>query len=296
MFPHALFCIRIEDMKNSEKENTPDLWIEYFPFPKQEGNKYDRGHAIIGGGGISSTGAAKIAARCALRSGAGLVSVACDAESLPVYAASFQAVMTKLVANVSEFTKLIDDKRVTAISLGSGAGIIEKTKEFVLAALAKNKSVVIDADALSVFADNPHLLFSAIKSPCILTPHEGEFKRLFGTLIDDGDSREIRAQMAAQLSGAVVILKGFNTVIAAPDGRIAINYNATPHLASAGTGDALAGICVGLLAQNMPAFEAACASVWLHAEAASRFGAGLTADDIAELLPEILKELMDYKS
>ncbi len=278
-------------MQNTEQENTPDLWLEHFPFPKQEGNKYDRGHAVIGGGGIASTGAAKIVARCALRSGAGLVSVACDAESLPIYATSFQAVMTKQVDNVQEFVKLIDDKRVTAVSLGSGAGVSERTKEFALAALAKNKPLVLDADAISVFSDNPHLLFSAIKSSCIMTPHEGEFSRLFGRLVEEGDSKLARAKKAAKLSGSVVVLKGFNTVIAAPDGRSAVNCNATPYLASAGTGDALAGICVGLLAQDMPAFEAACAGTWLHAEAASIFGVGLIAEDIAELLPEVLRSL-----
>ncbi|MEQ1789282.1 MAG: NAD(P)H-hydrate dehydratase [Rickettsiales bacterium] len=281
-------------MENLEAKNTPDLWLKHFPVPMPEGNKYDRGHAIIGGGGIASTGAAKLVASCALRSGAGLVSVACDRESLPVYAASFQAVMTKLVENKQEFVRLIEDSRVSVISLGSGAGITEKTKEFVLAVLAKNKPLLLDADAISVFASNPLLLFSAIKSsksPCVMTPHEGEFKRLFGAFIEDNDSGLIRAKKASQLSGAVVVLKGFNTIIAAPDGRAAINHNATPYLATAGSGDALAGICVGLLAQAMPVFEAACAGVWLHSEVASRFGAGLIAEDIAELLPDLLKEI-----
>jgi hydroxyethylthiazole kinase-like uncharacterized protein yjeF len=281
-------------MENLEAKNTPDLWLKHFPVPMPEGNKYDRGHAIIGGGGIASTGAAKLVASCALRSGAGLVSVACDRESLLVYAASFQAVMTKLVENKQEFVRLIEDSRVSVISLGSGAGITEKTKEFVLAVLAKNKPLLLDADAISVFASNPLLLFSAIKSsksPCVMTPHEGEFKRLFGAFIEDNDSGLIRAKKASQLSGAVVVLKGFNTIIAAPDGRAAINHNATPYLATAGSGDALAGICVGLLAQAMPVFEAACAGVWLHSEVASRFGAGLIAEDIAELLPDLLKEI-----
>ena len=274
-------------MKNPAKKNTPDLWRKLFPLPKSEGNKYDRGNLVIGGGGIASTGAAKIAARCALRSGAGLVSIACDRESLPVYAASLQAVMTKLVDNKQEFSALIDDKRVTAVALGSGAGVTEKTKEFVFATLAKNKALVLDADAITVFANIPHLLFPAIKSPCIMTPHEGEFSRLFGKLIED-DDRVIKAQKAAKLSGAVIILKGFNTVIAAPDEHIVINHNATPYLASAGTGDALTGICAGLLAQGMPVFEAACAAVWLHSEAASSFGVGLIAEDIADLLPAVL--------
>lgn len=281
-------------METLEVRNIPVLWLKHFPQPKLEGNKYDRGHAIIGGGGIASTGAAKIAARCALRAGAGLVSVACDRESLPIYATSFQAVMTKTVENVVEFSNLIEDKRVTAVSLGSGAGVIEKTKDFVLTTLTKNKPLVLDADAISVFANDPQSLFNAIKSSqstCIMTPHEGEFKRLFGMFIEDDDSKSIRAKKAAQLSEAVVVLKGNNTVIASPDGRLVVNHNATPYLATAGSGDALVGICVGLLAQSMPAFEAACASVWLHSEAASRFGAGLIAEDIAELLPDLLKEI-----
>lgn len=286
-------------MQNSVTENTPGLWLKYFPLPKPEDNKYDRGHAIIVGGGISTTGAAKIAARCALRSGAGLVSVACDTESLPVYAASFQAVMTKLVNNKKEFANLIADERVTALLSGPGAGVTARTREFALAALAGNKPLILDADAITVFEGAPDLLFSAIKSSLnssgILTPHEGEFKRLFATLAADGDisldSKITRARKAAELSGAILILKGFNTVIASPGKQVAINYNATPYLASAGTGDALAGICVGLLAQGMPAFEAACAGVWLHSEAASRFGPGLIAEDIADLLPSILREL-----
>jgi ADP-dependent NAD(P)H-hydrate dehydratase / NAD(P)H-hydrate epimerase len=274
-----------------ETRNSPELWLEHFPRLRPEYNKYDRGYVVIGGGGISSTGAARISARCALRSGAGLVSVACDAESLPIYAASMQAVMTKLINNTQEFAKLIEDRKVTAVALGSGAGVTEKTKEFVLVTLAKKKSMVIDADAISVFSDNPHLLFSSIKSPCTLTPHEGEFKRLFGELVSKDGTREARTQQAAKLSGAVVILKGTNTVIAAPDGRVVVNYDAPSYLASAGTGDALAGICAGLLAQGMPFFEAGCAGVWLHTQAALKFGVGLIAEDIADLLPTVLKKI-----
>lgn len=278
-----------------ETRNSPELWLEHFPALKPEYNKYDRGYVVIGGGGIASTGAARISARCALRSGAGLVSVACDSESLPVYASSLQAVMTRLTNNAEEFLKLIEDKKVTSIALGSGAGVTERTQEFVLAALEMNKPVVIDADAISVFADNPQLLFSSIKSPCIMTPHEGEFARLFGNLIDSRQGRTERAQQAAKLSGSVVILKGADTVIAAPDGKTVINYDAPPYLATAGTGDALAGICAGLLAQGMPAFAAACAAVWMHTQAAIKFGIGLIAEDIADLLPEVLKEIHALK-
>lgn len=278
--------------------NDPSLWQAHFPTPTPEGNKYDRGHAVIMGGGIASTGATKLAARAALRVGAGLVSVACDMQSLPIYGAFFQAVMTKLTANAEEFSALITDNRVTAVLVGCGCGVSEKTKAFALFALSLKKPVVLDADALTVFEINPQKLFYAINSPsssnfsCILTPHDGEFTRLFGGFIEDSDRVE-KARKAAKLSGAVVVLKGFNTIIAAPDGRVAVNNNSTPYLATAGSGDVLAGICVGLLAQSMPAFEAACAGVWLHSEVARNFGAGLIAEDIAELLPKYLQKIIN---
>jgi len=272
-------------------ENTPALWAVHFPRPKPEGNKYDHGHAVILGGPAQSTGAAKIAARCALRVGAGLVSVACDAKALPIYAASFQAVMTKIVKGQHDFSRLISDNRVKAVLLGPGAGITSRTKDFALATLAQKKSVILDADALAVFATKPQEFFKAIQSPCILTPHEGEFERLFGTIINVNDDRINRACQVAHISSAIMILKGPGTVIAGPDGRFVVNTNGTPYLATAGTGDALAGICVGLLSQGMAAFEAACAAVWLHAETARHFGPGLIAEDIADGLPAILQSL-----
>ena len=245
---------------------------------------------MITGGWLLSTGATKLAAVAALRIGAGLVSVACDSESLPVYANCFQAVMNKLVRSVEEFSAIIADAKVTAVLVGCGGGVTQKTKDFALATLNLHKPTVLDADALTVFKDNPNELFSAIKSakkPCILTPHDGEFARLFSM---DGDRLE-RAKKAAEISGAVVILKGFNTIIASPDGRVVVNNNASPYLATAGSGDVLAGMCVGLLAGNMSAFEAACAVVWLHGEAGSKLGVGLIAEDIAKVLPEILREV-----
>lgn len=281
-------------MHQNPPNNDPSLWRDKLPVPLPEGNKYDRGYAVITGGGLLSTGATKLAAGAALRIGAGLVSVACDSESLPVYAAYFQAVMNKLVWSVEEFSAFIADEKVTAVLVGCGCGVTQKTKDFALAALNLHKPTVLDADALTVFKDNPNELFSAIKSakkPCILTPHEGEFARIFS--IDS--SRLERAKKSAEISGAVVILKGFNTVIAAPDGRVVINNNASPYLATAGSGDVLAGMCVGLLAGNMPAFEAACAVVWLHGEVGSKLGVGLIAEDIEEMLPKILSEIMVQK-
>jgi hydroxyethylthiazole kinase-like uncharacterized protein yjeF len=272
--------------------NTPDVWKHHFPWPHNEGNKYDRGHAVIVGGEWQSTGATKLAAQAALRIGAGLVSVVCDTRSLPLYADTFRAVMTKLSDTLDDYVGIINDKRVKAVLIGPGAGVTEHTKTYVLEALLALKPMVLDADALSIFAKEPQSLFDAIKSPCILTPHEGEFKRLFGSLVNEKEEALNRAIYTASLSGAVIILKGFHTIIAAPDGKAAINTNATPFLATAGSGDVLAGLCTGLLAQGMPAFEAACAAVWFHAEAGRRFGAGLTSEDIADQLPPILQE--DY--
>ncbi len=267
--------------------NIPALFLPYLPTPAPEGNKYTRGHAIILGGPMECSGAARIAAKNTLRIGAGLVSISCDSASLPIYAAACEAVMVKPIASIEDFVELIGDDRVTCVLLGPGAGVNAHTKACVEAALLARKPCVLDADALSVFERTPHLLFELIESPCILTPHEGEFARLFGAVHD----RAAQALEAAQRSGAVVVLKGFETIIAEPDGRLALNQNATPYLATAGSGDALAGLCTGLLAQGMPAFEAACAGVWIHAEVARNFGAGLIAEDIEQGVAGVLKTL-----
>ncbi len=277
------------------KKNTPTLWLNHLRWPHPNSHKYDRGYAIINGGDWGQTGAAKIAAYCALRIGAGVVAVACTAKALPSYSTFFQAIMTKPVRNKAEFSALIKDQRVSAVLLGPGNGINARTKSYTLEALRQKKSVVLDADALNVFSKDPQVLFEAIASPCILTPHEGEFSRLFGKSTRAMNDKPKRARIAALKSGAVVVLKGFDTVIAAPDGRVVINTNATPFLATAGAGDALAGICTGLLAQGMPSFEAACAAVWIHAKLASDFGPGLIAEDIAGSLPPVLCFLHKYK-
>ncbi len=263
--------------------NSPDLWRAVLPRPQADGHKYDRGYAVVLGGGIASTGAAKIAARNALRAGAGLVSIACDSEALPAYAAELEAVMTKRCDDLGAFETLIADAHVTAVLLGPAAGVTPRTREAVLAALALAKPCVLDADALTVFADAPETLFSRIQSPTILTPHAGEFARLFGAQDD--------ALAAAKRSHAVVVLKGAETIIAAPDGRCVVNHHASPYLATAGSGDALAGIITGLLAQDMEAFDAACAAVWMHGEVGIHFGAGLIAEDIADGLPAVLHRL-----
>lgn len=268
-------------------DNSPDLWLNALPAFKADGSKYDRGYCVVLGGPVASTGAARLSARAALRIGAGLVSVVCDPSSLIVYATALEAVMTKVVSDETAFAELIDDPRITAVIMGPAAGVNDRTKMFVLAALKAREACVLDADALSVFKDDPTELFKTIRSPVLLTPHEGEFTRLFGKVTD----READALRAAKTSGAVVLLKGRDTIIAAPDGRMVINRAAPPTLATAGSGDVLAGFAGGLIAQGMDVFDAACAAAWIHAEAARLFGPGLISEDLSELVPQVLRRL-----
>ncbi len=263
-------------------ENEPGLWHEALPAPGATDHKYSRGHALLVGG-FPMTGAARMSARAAARAGAGATTIAVPPVALMVYLASLLSVM---VARLDDLPRLLADARVTALLIGPGAGVSDATRAHALAMLATGRAVVLDADALTVFADAPAELFAAITGPCVMTPHEGEFRRLF----DLAGSKLARARAASVQSGAVIVLKGADTVIAAPDGRAAINTNAPPTLATAGSGDVLSGIVLGLLAQGMPAFEAACAAVWLHGAAAARFGHGLMAEDLPDLLPEIFKD------
>lgn len=279
-------------------ENVPDLWADIFPSPQIDGHKYARGHAVVASGGLTSTGAARLSARAALRAGAGLVTVASPHDALAVNAAALTAVMVRETDSVQQFADLLADKRLNVCVIGPGAGVGDRTRGLVRAALAARRSLVLDADALTGFADDQDQLFGAIRKQddpqVVLTPHGGEFGRLFGTIAEGDDRSKLeRARAAAQVSGAVVLLKGADTVIAAPDGRAAITANAPPWLATAGSGDVLAGIIGGMLAQGVPAFEAACMAAWLHGEAAHEFGPGLIAEDLPEALPAVLRNLYD---
>jgi hydroxyethylthiazole kinase-like uncharacterized protein yjeF len=266
--------------------NHPDWWRGHFPWPTPADHKYTRGHALVAGGAVM-TGAARLAARAAARIGAGLVTVTAPEPALPIYAAALTGIIVQPAGGLDAFQALLADPRRNAALIGPGAGVGAETCDKVLAILAAEKRAVLDADALTSFAKNAEVVFRAIRSPCVLTPHEGEFARLF----DPSGSKIERALRAARASGAVVLLKGNDTVIAAPDGRAAVNEGAPPELATAGSGDVLAGMVVGLLAQGMPAFEAAAAAVWLHGAAGRRVGPGLIADDLVEGLPAVLTVL-----
>jgi NAD(P)H-hydrate epimerase len=295
--------------------NRPALWRHAHPRPGLEAHKYTRGHAVVVSGPADATGAARMGARAALRAGAGLVTVVGSATATAVNATHLTAVMVKAVGNDSALADFLGDARRNAVLIGPAAGVATATASAVLTVLASSAAAVLDADALTSFAPdadekpvraagfgfvvrgaepgpNADALFAAIKGragPVVLTPHEGEFKRLFGQL---SGSKLERARQAAAASGAVVILKGPDTVIAAPDGRAAINDNAPPWLATAGSGDVLAGLVTGLIAQRMPAFEAAAAAVWLHGECGMSLGAGLIAEDLPEALPGVLRRLL----
>jgi len=294
-----------DQVRPSAFENHPALWRPMWPWPRIDDHKYRRGHAVIVGG-ARMTGAARLATRAAQRVGAGLVSVLCPPAAFPIYAGSLASALIEPVGDHAGFTaSLADlrraDPRRTAVLIGPGAGLSAETRERTLAVVAGGRACVIDADALTGFADTPALLRDRLHGRCVLTPHDGEFSRLFPELGSGvgGDSgpappgcdRLTRARAAAAATGAVVVLKGPDTVIAAADGNAVINANAPPTLAVAGSGDVLAGLLVGLLVQGMPAFAAAAAAVWLHGAAAARFGPGLIAEDLAEQVPALLRTL-----
>ena len=280
-------------------ENDPDFWCYAFPVPRFDSHKYARGHALIVSGGVAATGAARLAARGALRAGAGLVTLASPRDALIVNASALTAVMVRPVDTVVEFGELLADKRYNTCIIGPGAGMGTRTCDFVCTALAAGRHLVLDADALTSFATAPERLFESIKSShnqqVVLTPHEGEFSRLFPDLSAEHSDRSKleRARAAAERSGAVVLVKGSDTTVAAPDGRATIAANAPPWLATAGAGDVLAGIIAGLLAQGVLAFEAASIGVWMHGEAASEAGPGLIAEDLPEALPAVYRRIYD---
>ena len=271
------------------EENTPDLWRDIFPFPQADSHKYNRGTALIRGGALM-TGASRLAARAAQRVGAGLVTLAAPSSALPIYAEALESVSVRPCDTMQDWQALIDDARRPALLIGPGLGLGPSSREEVLAALAAKRPTVVDADGLTSFADKPEALFEKLHADCVLTPHEGEFARLFGK--SEGD-KVARALAAAKRAGCVVLLKGAETVIASADGRAVINRNAPPWLATAGAGDVLAGMILGLVAQKMPVFWATAAAAWMHGKIAALHGPGLIAEDIIAGIPFILRELLE---
>jgi hydroxyethylthiazole kinase-like uncharacterized protein yjeF len=298
----------LADMHPATWENSPALWGAQFPIPAASGHKYSRGHAVVVSGGRTHTGAARLAAMATLRGGAGLVTLASPRDALDINAAASLAVMVRPVDAAAEFAIMLADPRFNAVAIGPGAGVGAHTREMALTALAVpegglRRSAVLDADAITSFADHAEELFAALRNngSAVLTPHAGEFSRLFAKALEKtheagtpGKSQASKldaARAAAAMAGAVVVYKGADTVIAAPDGRAVINANAPPWLATAGTGDVLAGLVTALLAQGTPPFEAAAAAVWIHGEAANAAGPGMISEDLAPRFGEVYRRL-----
>lgn len=278
--------------------NRPELWSAALPRPARDAHKYRRGHVLVLSGGPLNTGAARLSAKGAARAGAGVVTVGSPREALAVNASHMTSTMLAEVEDAASLRAFLTDRSPAAVVIGPAFGVGEKCRSFVETVLAsvagdREKTAVLDADAITSFEEVPERLFQAIARSgwaAVLTPHEGEFRRLFPGIAEA--AKVDRAAKASRTSGAVVVYNGPDTVIAAPDGRVAVNANGSPWLATAGSGDVLAGIVAGLAGQGMPAFEAACAAVWIHAEAGTRFGPGLIAEDLPDMLPAILRELL----
>ena len=278
--------------------NAPELWADKLPVPEVDTHKYRRGHVGVMSGGPSATGAARLAAMGAARAGAGAVTLLSPSNAVLVNAAHLTAIMLRRSDSVDDLADFVKEKKPAAFVLGPGAGVTHHTRTHALELLAMKGGpvLVLDADGITACAEAPDMLFAAAEASAglVLTPHEGEFGRLFPDInADNVPSKLERARRAAERAHGVVVLKGADTVVAAPDGRAVINSNGAPWLATAGSGDVLAGLLAGLIAQGMLAFEAACAAVWIHAEAGSRFGPGLIAEDLPGLVPGVLRELLD---
>ncbi|MDF1600113.1 NAD(P)H-hydrate dehydratase [Mesorhizobium sp. YIM 152430] len=282
----------------SDNRNLPALWAASLPRPARDAHKYRRGHVLVLSGGPLNTGAARLSAKGAARAGAGAVTVGSPRDALSTNAAHLTSTMLAEIEDAAALTAFLTERSPAAVVIGPAFGVGVKCRAFVEAILSsapgkKHATLVLDADAITAFEDEPEGLFSLVAGSgwkVVLTPHEGEFRRLFADIKEE--SKAGRTMEAARRSGAIVVYKGPDTTIAGPDGRVAVNGNGSPFLATAGSGDVLAGMIAGLAGQGMPTYEAACAAVWIHAEAGARFGPGLIADDLPDMLPAILRELL----
>ncbi|MBI1365427.1 MAG: NAD(P)H-hydrate dehydratase [Alphaproteobacteria bacterium] len=282
----------LADINPHTYENQSALWAGAIPRPTFASHKYDRGHAIAVSGGRLKTGAIRLAARGALRAGAGLVTILTPSDAADENASQLAAVMVREADDAASIAKILEDRRFTAALIGPGAGVGAQTRGKVFAILKSAAAAVLDADALTSFEDEPEALFGALRPGDVLTPHAGEFARLFPDIGMLECGKLEAARRASARANAVVVLKGADTIIAAPDGRAAVNVNAPADLATAGAGDVLAGFALGLRAQRAPAFEAAAAAVWIHGACGRIAGPGLISEDLPEALPQVMRALL----
>ena len=269
--------------------NSPAIWGGVHAGAGAAAHKYERGHLAVFSGPVTATGAARLSAAAGLAAGAGLVTLLSPEPALAANAAHLTAVMLGQVDREGDLARRLEDRRLATFVLGPGFGDAEKAQAYVRRIAGAGRRLVLDADGITAFREAPETLFSLFSEGVprlVLTPHDGEFARLFPDLAGDGGLSKIdRAQRAAARSHAVVVLKGSDTVIASPDGRALVNDNAPPWLATAGSGDVLAGIVGAHLAQGLPVFEAAAGAVWRHGEAGRLAGEGLTAEDLPAAIP-----------
>ncbi len=295
LLPGAAYCgaVMVADIgipvQTRAMENSPALWAAHLPQPGQGDYKHRRGHLKVVSGPMSSTGAARLAARAGLRAGAGLVTLLSPPSAVMVNAAHLTAIMLSSVDGSDDLVEALQTASVVVI--GPAAGVTPQTRQNVAAVLKSAARAVLDADALTVFADDPAAMFALLREADVVTPHTGEFERLFGDLLDSAPNKIEAARQAAAKAGCVVIVKGADTVIAAPGGHVVVNTHATRWLATAGSGDVLAGILAGLMTQGVDTFLAAAMTAWIHGEAGRRIGAGLIAEDLEQQLPDILSAL-----
>jgi hydroxyethylthiazole kinase-like uncharacterized protein yjeF len=267
---------------------------------KASGHKYTHGHVLVMSGGAGKSGAARLAARGALRIGAGLVTLGVPTEAFAECAAQVTAIMLRQIEGATSFTEVMQDPRINALCIGPGFGITNGHCALVKATLRAERPTVLDADALNLLATAPSLR-ALLHSACVLTPHSGEFARLFPDLAetikpDSSESKISATKRAAHRIGCVVLLKGVHTVIAHPDGQVCEHLadadRAVPWLATAGAGDVLAGFVAGLMARGVEPMAAATHAAWLHVECARVFGPGLVAEDLPEMLPQVFRSLI----
>ena len=271
--------------------NAPSLWPRLPHSDPGHIHKHQKGRLCVVSGASTATGAARLAAEAGLRSGAGLVTLLSPPSALQVNAMHLTAIMLDRFKDAQSLIDVLVARRATATIIGPGCGVGEQTRQLVVAAASREGSLLLDADALTSFEEDPESLFSHLRTHDVLTPHEGEFRRLFPDLFSHQRSKIERTRMAADRAGCVVLYKGSDTVIAAPDGGVRVNTHASVHLATAGSGDVLAGIIGGLLARGFSSFDAASIGAWVHGEAAIRLGAGLIAEDLPHILPEVFADV-----
>jgi len=277
-------------------KNSPNLWIEDFPWKKITGHKYSRGRVLIYGGKREQVGATILSSLAALRTGTGSVKIVCSKQTLHTYSIKFPSALKVEINQIKELKKFLKREKITSALIGPGAGSNKKIKKITQLILRKVKYVVLDADALTCFKNDLKSLYSLLDKNKIITPHLAEFHKIFPKIKKETNNIE-KIKKAKKLIKSNIILKGPNTIIASNDKKIVINYHSSPELAVIGSGDVLSGIIASIIGKDkMKPFTAACAGVWIHGDLAKQFGSGLIAEDIIKAIPHTLEKLKKWKT